>query len=136
MVSLIQSVRALLGLILLVFSFYLTFNGFPGALLSWLGGGVVITGYTGSISTITHEDTGMGHQGPWSRIAIISVGFAIASLGSAMIEWGGLVSVSVGQSITIPFRETGIILGIVGGLFNVDKTLYVSGTSLNSTGTK
>ena len=129
MVGLIQSLRALVGLVLFVLALLLSFKGFPLGLLSWLGGGVVMTGYTGSVATITHEDTGQGKQGPWTRIAVISLGFAIASLGSAMVDWGGLLSVTAFDSITIPFRETGIVFGIFGGLFNVDRTIYGAANS-------
>ena len=56
---LLHSVRALLGLTLFIWSLFLSFDGFPGALLSWLGGGIVLIGYTGSIATLTHNDQGM-----------------------------------------------------------------------------
>ena len=129
MKSLFQNVRALTGFVLLMFALFLTFDGFPGAMLSWLGGGVVMTGYTGSIATITHEDTGEGKLTAGMRILVISVGFAIASFGSAMINWGGLTSVTLSDAFTVPFRETGILFGIAGGLFNVDGKLLTSATS-------
>ena len=87
MKSLFQNVRALTGFVLLMFALFLTFDGFPGAMLSWLGGGVVMTGYTGSIATITHEDTGEGKLTAGMRILVISVGFAIASFGSALFNF-------------------------------------------------
>ena len=124
-----QNIRALTGFALLIFALFLTFDGFPGAMLSWLGGGVVMTGYTGSIATITHEDTGEGKLTAGMRILVISVGFAIASFGSAMIDWGGLTSVTLSDTFTVPFRETGILFGIAGGLYNVDGQLLVSATS-------
>ena len=124
-----QNIRALTGFVLLIFALFLTFDGFPGAILSWLGGGVVMTGYTGSIATITHENTGEGKLNAGMRILVISVGFAIASFGSAMIDWGGLTSVTLSDTFTVPFRETGILFGIAGGLFNVDGKLLTSATS-------
>ena len=129
MKALFQNIRALTGFVLLIFALFLTFDGFPGAMLSWLGGGVVMTGYTGSIATITHEDTGEGKLAPGMRILVISVGFAIASFGSAMIDWGGLTSITLSETFTVPFRETGILFGIAGGLFNVDGKLLTSATS-------
>ena len=129
MKALFQNIRALTGFALMMFALFLTFDGFPGAMLSWLGGGVVMTGYTGSIATITHEDTGEGKLTTGMRILVISVGFAIASFGSAMIDWGGLTSVTLSDSFTVPFRETGILFGIAGGLYNVDGQLLVSATS-------
>ena len=129
MKALFQNIRALTGFALMMFALFLTFDGFPGAMLSWLGGGVVMTGYTGSIATITHEDTGEGKLTTGMRILVISVGFAIASFGSAMIDWGGLTSVTLSDTFTVPFRETGILFGIAGGLYNVDGQLLVSATS-------
>ena len=35
-----------------------------------------------------------------------------------MVEWGGLWSVTFFDTLNIPFRETGIVIGIVCGLFN------------------
>lgn len=124
-----QNIRALTGFVLLIFALFLTFDGFPGAMLSWLGGGIVMTGYTGSIATITHEDTGEGKLTAGMRILVISVGFAIASFGSAMIDWGGLTSITLSETFIVPFRETGILFGIAGGLFNVDGKLLTSATS-------
>ena len=126
MIQFLQSARALVGLVMLVFSVFLSFKGFPLALLSWLGGGVVLMGYSVAIATITHEDTGQGKEGSGSRFLRICVAFAVASLGAAMVRWGGLWSISIGN-FTIPFRETGILFGIAGGLWNIDKTLYVGG---------
>ena len=121
---LLHSVRALLGLTLFIWSLFLSFDGFPGALLSWLGGGVVLIGYTGSIATLTHNDQGMtGVQ----RFIAICIGLALANLGAAMVVWGGLVSVTIADFLTIDFRTAGIVLGIVGGLFDIDKT-FISTT--------
>ena len=52
MKALFQNIRALTGLLLLMFARFLSFDGFPGAMVSWIGGGVVMTGYTGSIATL------------------------------------------------------------------------------------
>ena len=127
MVNLLQSIRGFVGFILFVISVFMTFGGFPGALLSWLGGGVVTMGYTVAIATITHEDIGQGKEGAGARFGRICIAFAIASLGAAMIGWGGLWSISIADSFRIPFRETGILMGIAGGLFNIDKTFSIPG---------
>ena len=129
MKALFQNIRALTGLGLLIFALFLSFDGFPGAMLSWLGGGIVMTGYTGSIATITHENTGEGKLSAGMRILVISIGFAIASFGSAMIDWGGLTSVTLSETFIVPFRETGILFGIAGGLYNVDGQLLISAQS-------
>ena len=112
---------------LFVFSLFLSFDGFPLALLSWFGGGIVMLGYTVAISTMTHEDTGGGKVKALNRIVIISIAFAVASLGAAMVTWGGLVSVTMFDNITISFRSAGAVIGIVCGLFNIDRTSNVAG---------
>ena len=123
MVRFLQSVRGLVGFVTFVLSVIMTFDGFPLALLSWLGAGVMMVGYTVAIATITHEDVGEGKEGPVSRFLRICLAFAIASIGGAMVGWGGLLSVSFFDNITIGFRETGVFTGVVCGLFNIDKAL-------------
>tara|TARA_B100000676_G_scaffold273209_1_gene291732 strand:- start:1526 stop:1966 length:441 start_codon:yes stop_codon:yes gene_type:complete len=123
----LQSVRGFAGFFLFVLAVLMTFDGFTGALLSWLGGGVVCIGYSVAIATTTHEDTGQGKEGALPRFLRICVAFAIASLGAAMVEWGGLWSVTFFDSFTVPFRETGILIGITCGLFNIDKSLVGPG---------
>ena len=123
----LQSARVLVGMGLFVFSLFLSFDGFPLALLSWFGGGIVMLGYTVAISTMTHEDTGGGKVKALNRIVIISIAFAVASLGAAMVTWGGLVSVTMFDNITISFRSAGAVIGIVCGLFNIDRTSNVAG---------
>ena len=85
-------------------------------------------GYSVAVATITHEDTGQGKEGSGTRFIRICIAFPVASLGAAMIEWGGLWSVTFFDAFTIPFRETGIIVGIAGGLFNIDKTTVILGS--------
>ena len=124
----LQTVRGLVGVGLLVFAVMMTFDGFPGALVSWFGGGIVCVAYSVAIATITHEDIGQGKEGPRDRFLRICLAFAIANLGAAMVGWGGLVSVSLGDAITIGFREAGIVIGIICGLFNIDKTEMTPGS--------
>ena len=119
MVNFLQSVRALVGLVLFVVSLLITFDGFPVALLSWLGGGVVTLGYTVAISTMTHEDIGNGKQSPLTRFILICIAFAVASFGKAMVMWGDTNVVLFG--FVSNFVEVGVVLGIVSGLFNIDK---------------
>ena len=123
----LQSVRGFAGLFLFVLAVLMTFDGFTGALLSWLGGGVVCIGYSVAIATITHEDTGQGKEGALPRFLRICVAFAIASLGAAMVTWGGLISVTMFDNITISFRSTGALIGIVCGLLNIDRNSNVAG---------
>ena len=128
MTNFLQSVRGLGGFTLFVLAGLMTFDGFPGALLSWFGGGIVCVGYSVAIATMTHEDVGSGKEGPGPRLLRICLAFAIASLGAQVVVWGGLVSVSLGSAITIGFREAGIVIGILCGLFNIDKTTVIPGS--------
>ena len=68
MLYLLQTIRGLLGLFMFMSSVTLTFSGFPGALFSWLGGGVVMMGYTVAIASMTHEDVGNGVETAVTRI--------------------------------------------------------------------
>ena len=120
MVNFLQSVRALVGLVLFVISLLITFDGSPGALLSWLGGGVVTLGYTVAIASITHEDIGNGRKGPGTRFSLICIAFAVASIGKAMVEWGNTNIILFGE-VVVNFIEVGVLLGIICGLFNIDK---------------
>ena len=123
----LQSVRGFVGFLLFVLAVLMTFDGFPGALLSWFGGGVVTVGYSVAIATIAHKNTGQGDESAGARFARICVAFALASLGAAMVGWGGLWSVTFFDSFTVPFRETGILIGIACGLYNIDKTPMAPG---------
>ena len=129
--NLLQFIRGFGGFILFVVSVVMTFKGFPFALLSWFGGGVITVAYTVAISTMTHEDVGHGKDSPRDRFIRICLGFAIASLGAAMVEWGGLISIGVGGSFVIPFRETGILIGIASGLYNIDAVAWTPGQITN-----
>lgn len=119
MVNLLQSVRGLVALALFVMCASLSFQGFPGALVSLLGALLVLTGYTGSISTMCHTDTYAG-KNPWPRFGTICAGFAIASIGAAVINWGGLATINLG-SIPVDLKGVSIVGGIIGGLFNIDR---------------
>ena len=128
MTNFLQTVQGFVGFFLFVLAVLMTFQGFPGATFSWLGGGVIAAGYSVAIATITHEDTGQGKEGAGPRFLRICVAFALASLGAAMVEWGGLWSVTFFDAFTLPFRETGILVGIACGLFNIDKDTVIPGS--------
>ena len=82
-----------------------------------------MAGYTSAIANMTHEDVGEGKNKPLQRIINVCVGFAIASLGNAMIGWGGLISVTFFGSLTIHFLGIGIVIGVISGLLNIDKNV-------------
>ena len=121
-VRFLQEARGVVGMLVFLFSVFETFSGKPLALLSFFGAGLVMSGFTVATATITHEDVGQGKEGPGRRILRICFSFALASLGAAMVTWGGLVSMMFFDKITIGFIETGVYVGIVCGLFNIDKT--------------
>ena len=121
MVNFLQSVRVLVGLVTFVISVLISFDGSPGAPLSWLGGGVVTLGYTVAIATMTHEDIGSGKQGPGTRFILICIAFAVASIGKALVFWGNTNIVLFQGAIIVDFIEVGMVLGIICGLFNIDK---------------
>jgi hypothetical protein len=121
MTNVLQSIRALAGLFLLIACIQLSFKGFPFALISLLGSAIVLMGYQVAISTISHSDSPTGPN-PWRRFWTICVAFAVASLGAAAIQWGGLASINLGSAL-IDLKWAGVIAGATGGLFNIDKEL-------------
>ena len=108
-----------MGIFLATASIGLTFNGFPMALVSLLGSALVLIGYQVSISTLTHSDSPTGRN-PWQRFLAICLGFAVASIGRAVIQWGGLISINVGLMV-VDLYAAGVVAGVLGGLFNIDK---------------
>jgi len=82
---------------------------------------MVLTGYQVAISTLTHSDSPTG-SGAMTRFVTICSAFALVSIGNAVIQWGGLVSINAGSAL-IDLKTAGVIIGIAGGLFNIDKEL-------------
>ena len=78
-------------------------------------------GYTVAVSILTHVDTAVGSNA-WQRILSISLGFAVASVGGAIIKWGGLVSVNIWE-FEVSLYTAAVVAGVVGGLFNIDKEI-------------
>jgi hypothetical protein len=99
----------------------LSFKGFPLGIISFVGFMLLITGWTPAISAMFHP---MG--APTSRrLIVIFIGFAIASLGRAVVDWSGLAFINIG-SLKVSIAQLGAYVGIFGGLFNLDKSMSSS----------
>ena len=118
MISLLQSVRGFLGFIFFITCLVLSFKGFPLGLLSFFGSFLVLMGYQVATASICHTDAG-GSTSAGGRIITICIAFFIASLGSAIINWGGLATVNFGD-FSVSLRWAGILMGLAGGLWNID----------------
>lgn len=118
--SFVSSARGLIMAISLMMCAILSFKGFPLALVSWLGMLVQMTGYTVAFSTMFHNNkdspkTGIG------RFFLVCLAFAVASLGGAIIIWGGLSTINI---FYFPFRleYMGALVGTASGIYNIDKS--------------
>ena len=118
MVALLQATRGLVGFVLSCAALVLSFKGFPFAFFSLFGSALVLMGYQVAIASICHTDAG-GSTSAGGRFITICIAFAIASVGSAVIDWGGLISINFGD-LTFSLRWLGIGMGILGGLWNID----------------
>ena len=81
---------------------------------------IVITGWTPAISAMFHP---MGAT-TLRRLLVIFIGFALASLGRAIIDWGGLAFINIGD-LKISIGQMGAYIGLIGGLVNLDKSMYL-----------
>ncbi len=106
---------SLFGISSLIF----TFQGKPFALISYIGFLLVMIGCSSIFGPLLHKNRASGSQ----RLAIIVLGFAIAILGSSMVTWGGLVSITAFNTVTFDYVMTGMIIGIPAGLFNIDNKI-------------
>ena len=118
MILFLQNIRGLLGFALFVTCLVLSFKGFPLGLLSFFGSGLVLMGYQVATASICHTDSG-GSTSAGGRILTICLAFFFASLGSAIINWGGLATVNFGD-FSVSLRWAGILMGLAGGLWNID----------------
>ena len=116
----VSSARTLIGFATLVMCLILSFKGFPLAMVSWLGAGVAMTGYTGAFTTIFHNNSDSPST-PVGKFLTVCIGFAIASIGGAVIDWGGLVTINIGK-FPINLQYISVLVGILSGVFNIDKT--------------
>lgn len=77
-----------------------------------------ITGLTPAISAMFHP---MGATTS-RRLLMIFFGFTLASLGRAIIDWGGLAFINIGD-LKISIGQMGELIGILGGFINIDGTM-------------
>ena len=106
-------------------SLVFTFNGFPAALLSYLGFITISVGCSSAIAPLFYRNELTKSQ----RFATIFMGCLLAVIGRAMISWGGLVSITVANIIAFDLMITGMALGILCGVYNVDNQMVVTRTN-------
>lgn len=114
--------RTIITMLLFISCIILSFKGFPLALVSFLGSGMTFLGYSVAIATMTHSDTAAGNS-PTQRILMICIHFGLASLGVAVIQWGGLSSINIGIAsidLTIDLKTIAVVTGVISGLLNMD----------------
>lgn len=116
----ISFVRAFICLLIFLSCITLSFKGFPLGIISFIGFMIVITGWTPAISAMFHP---MGAT-TLRRLLVIFIGFALASLGRAIIDWGGLAFINIGD-LKISIGQMGACIGLIGGLVNLDKSMYL-----------
>ncbi len=122
-----QAIRNFICFLVFVACVVLSFKGFPYGIISYIGFQTGVAGWTAAISAICHP---MG-SGSSRRLITIFISFAIASLGRAIVDWGGLAFINIGD-LPIGVANLGAYMGIIGGLFNVDKSMFVAdANSLN-----
>ena len=117
----VSSVRGLVGFASFMICATLSFQGFPLALVSWLGMQALMIGYAVAFTTMFHHNNEYSPTTGIGRFFIICEAFAIASLGGAIIIWGGLSTINIFE---FPFRleYIGSVVGTASGIYNIDKT--------------
>ena len=113
-----QFVRGLSCLLVFLSCVILSFRGFSLGIISFIGFMLQITGWTPAISAIFYP---MGAT-TLRRFIVIFIGFALASLGRAMIDWGGLAFINI-DGFRIMIAQIGVLIGFLGGLINIDRTM-------------
>jgi hypothetical protein len=113
-----QFIRGLICAITFLSCITLSFKGFPLAMISFVGFGLVVSGWTPAIAAIFHP---MGSNSK-KRLLVVFIGFAIASLGRAVVDWGGLAFINIGE-LKINIGQLGGYIGFIGGLLNMDKSM-------------
>ena len=124
-ISFIRKARIVIGLLLFIWTLSLSFYGFPLGLISWLGAAVYMVGWGTAIACVFHNEVNVreGRISSGQRFIRACIGFAMAGLGVAMINWGGLISVTFSDTITLDFQLVAGWLGTFAGLFNVDREM-------------
>jgi hypothetical protein len=122
-----QEIRSLICFIVFAFCIVLSFKGFPLGIASFIGFVMVLSGWTAAISAMFHP---MGSKSSRRLITII-IGFFIASLGRATVDWAGLASISLG-TLVIDIPQLAAYTGILSGIFNIDKSMQPGDNILTS----
>ena len=117
-----QKIRNIAAIAILFPCLVLTFQGFPLALISYLG-------FIGTLSAVTVLICAIFHpmNSPKSvRVGVLFFGVLILIGSIVLINLGGLTKIGIeffDDQVDIWLADTGIILGLFGGIFNVDKSM-------------
>ena len=111
----VSSARGLIGFISLFLCLILSFQGLPFALVSWIGFFILMTEYAVAFTTVFHSNDDSPSSGA-GKFLLVCKAFAVVSLGGAVIRWGGLASISIGE---LPFNLQciGAVLAAASGIF-------------------
>lgn len=112
--------RSFLGLALFGVCALLSLRGVPLALVSMLGSAIVLVACQIGTSVIAHPNSCSNPESLVGRAVLVMVAFLIASFGLNLINWGGLISIDMG-AISIHLGKSGALMGIAGGLLNIDE---------------
>ncbi len=102
--------------------FVLTFQGFPGALISYVGFMGVLTAWTVFLSALFHPYRSSKKY----RFGVLLFAVVIFFVSSSIINVGGLARIGIplfGMNIDIWLNGMGILLGVLGGIFDLDKAM-------------
>ncbi len=113
-----QAFRGLLLLLITWGCIIATFKGYPLAFISWLGILLAMGGWSAGLTAIFHP---MGRK-MISRFYFLVVSILVVLLGESMISWGGAEYLKFFDSI-IHYRVLAGFLGIISGLFNMDRNM-------------
>ena len=114
--------RNLFAAAILLPCFVLTFQGFPGALISYVGFMGVLTAWTVFLSALFHPYRCSKKY----RFGVLLLAVVIFFVSSSIINVGGLARIGTAlfwMNIDIWLNEIGILLGVFGGVFDLDKVM-------------
>ena len=117
-----QKIRNFFAVAILLPCFVLTFQGFPGGLISYLGFLGVLTAWTVFLSALFHPYRSSKKY----RFGVLLFAVVIFFVSSSIINVGGLARIGIpifGMNIDIWLNEMGILLGVLGGIFDLDKAI-------------
>ena len=117
-----QSIRNFLAIAIIFPCFALTFQGFPGALISYLGFVGVLTAWTVFICALVHPHNCSKKY----RFGVLLLTVIIFFASSSIINLGGLARINISifnNNFDIWLNQFGTLLGIFGGIYDVDNSM-------------